>query len=70
VSFYNERSNKKDIGLIAHELQALYPDLVTGEKDGEEYQSISYISLIPILIKELKDLKKEVKNLKKQLLTF
>ena len=64
VSFYNERSKKKDLGLIAHELQALYPDLVTGEKDGEEYQSISYISLIPILIKEVKDLKKSKNDLK------
>jgi hypothetical protein len=67
VSYYNELSKKNDVGLIAHELQEIYPDLVSGEKDGKEYQSVSYISLIPILIKELKDLKREVKELKNKL---
>jgi len=39
--------------------------LVTGEKDGEEMQSVNYIGLIPILINEIKMLKKELYDLKK-----
>ena len=53
----------QDIGLIAHELQELYPFLVTGVKDGEENQSVNYTGLIPILINEIKDLKERVKTL-------
>jgi hypothetical protein len=31
----NKKSEKQDIGLIAHELKEIYPELVNGEKDGE-----------------------------------
>ena len=61
-TYFNTKSGKQDIGLIAHELQEIYPELVTGEKDGKELQSINYIGLIPILIKEIQDLKKEIKS--------
>ena len=64
VSYVNKRTNKQDIGLIAHELQEHYPQLVNGEKDGRELQSINYIGLIPVLINEMKNMKKEIENLK------
>ena len=64
VTYHHKIASKQDIGLIAHELQEVYPYLVNGEKDGAEYQSINYIGLIPILINEIKWLKKEVKILK------
>jgi hypothetical protein len=67
VTYYNKQSKKQDIGLIAHEVQEVYPMLVTGEKDGETMQSINYLGLIPILIKDVKDLKKEVKGLKTEI---
>jgi hypothetical protein len=64
VTYFNKKTEKQDIGLIAHEVQEKYPCLVNGEKDGEDYQSINYAGLIPILIKEIQDLKKEIKSLK------
>jgi hypothetical protein len=64
VTYLNKKSYKQDIGLIAHELQEVFPFLVTGDKDGEEFQSVNYIGLIGLLIKEVKELKKEVKILK------
>ena len=51
------------MGLIAHEVQEIYPFLVNGEKDGEKFQSVNYTSLIALLIKEIKDLKARVKVL-------
>ena len=63
VTYLNKKTGNTDIGLIAHELQEVYPFLVTGEKDGREMQSINYIGLIGILIKEIQDLKKEVSAL-------
>ena len=58
---------KTDMGLIAHELQESYPFLVNGEKDGQEYQSVNYTGLIPLLIKEVKWLKNELSQLKQQI---
>lgn len=63
VSYFNKESKKNDIGLIAHELQEVYPELVTGEKDGINLQTINYTGLIPILIKEIQELKSRVKEL-------
>jgi hypothetical protein len=64
VIYKNTITNKIDIGLIAHELEEIYPFLVNGEKDGEENQSVNYIGIIGILIKEIQQLKKDVKALK------
>jgi hypothetical protein len=58
VEYYNKQINKKDIGLIAHELQEQYPSLVDGIKDGDDLQTVNYIGLIPIIINEIKNLKK------------
>jgi hypothetical protein len=57
VTYINKQTQKVDIGLIAHELQEHYPELVFGVKDGPEIQSVNYIGLIPILINEIKNLK-------------
>ena len=56
--------DKHDIGFLAHEVQKEFPCLVDGLKDGEKNQSINYNGIIPILVKEIKELKKEFKNLK------
>lgn len=66
LTYMNTQTSKQDIGLIAHELQQYYPELVMGEKDGAYYQSVNYTGLIPILIKEIKELKNEVKILKER----
>jgi cytoskeletal protein CcmA (bactofilin family) len=63
VTYLNTRLGKQDIGLIAHEVQEIYPELVNGEKDGEHFQSVNYIGFIPILIKEIQILKKSEESL-------
>ena len=42
IQYYNKQSKKEDMGFIAHELQEHFPFLVSGEKDGNEMQSINY----------------------------
>ena len=51
------------MGFIAHELQEHFPFLVNGEKDGKDYQSVNYLGLIGLLVKELQELKKKIKEL-------
>lgn len=52
---------KKHFGLIAQDLQELYPDLVYEDDNG--YLSINYIGIIPLLIESIKELKAEVDDL-------
>ena len=67
VTYLNTQSEKQDIGLIAHEVQEVFPFLVTGEKDDQVMQGINYNGFIPILIKEIQDLKRTIIELKKSL---
>ena len=62
---YNKYDKKqKEIGFLAHELQDIYPDLVTGCKDDEDnMQKINYTSIIGILVNEIQNLKKRVEIL-------
>ena len=63
VTYLNKAKNKKEIGFIAHEVQEYYPFLVDGEKDGQQTQSLDYISIIGILVKEIQEVKERVKQL-------
>ena len=63
VSFYwndKSKSDAKQYGVIAQELDQQYPDLVD---KSSEYLSVNYQGLIPLLVKEVQDLKKKVKEL-------
>ena len=64
VIYQKNGSREKEIGLLAHEVQSVYPDLVTGEKDGDNLQTLDYTGLIGILINEVKMLKKDIGILK------
>ncbi len=63
VKYFQTQINREKYGLIAHELQEHYPDLVIGEKDGAELQRVNYTGLIAILINEIKRLKLELTKL-------
>ena len=63
VKYYQTQINREKYGLIAHELQEHYPDLVVGEKDGSELQRVNYTGLIAILINDIKRLKQNLAEL-------
>jgi len=50
-------------GVMAHELQDILPDAVSGEKDGEEMQGVDYSKIVPLLIKSIQELEAKVKIL-------
>ena len=68
VTYTLKASNEQHMGFIAHEVQKHFPSAVNGPKDGTEMQSVNYIELVPILVKEIQELKKEVNLLKNQML--
>lgn len=45
-------------GVVAQEIEALFPEMVREGKDG--IKRVSYDSLIPVLIEAIKELKKKV----------
>lgn len=56
VSFnFKDTPSETEVGFIAHEVQEIFPDLVTGEKDGDEIQTIKLVKLIPYLVKALQE---------------
>ena len=61
TGYFDEKSQlfqKKHYGLIAQDLQEIYPDLVYENDNG--YLSINYTEIIPLLIQSIKELKEEV----------
>ena len=62
--YYTDNSEllkKKHYGLIAQELQEIYPDLVYEEADG--FLAVNYMEIIPLLIKTIQELKIQMDNL-------
>lgn len=69
---YNWRDNPDDvksIGFIAHELQALFPESVSGKKDELDsegkpvYQGVDYGRITPLLVSAIKALTRRIEQL-------
>ena len=65
IHYYNTLNHSEQFGFIAHEIGEQFPFLVSGEKDGEDIQSVNYISLIGLLVHEIQQLKKRVSELER-----
>jgi hypothetical protein len=63
--FKNDIKQKKHYGVIAQELELVYPELVTNTDTG--FKTVNYIELIPILLAQMKNMQKEIDVLKKEL---
>lgn len=54
--------SKKHFGVIAQELQTIFPELVEEGQDG--YLKVNYIELVPLLIRSIQELKEELDEVK------
>ena len=55
VNFAWKADGTRTDGFIAHEVQAVAPQAVTGEKDGEAMQAIDHSKLVPLLTAALQE---------------
>lgn len=65
---HQRQGRELQTGLIAQEVEQMFPELVTTDKDG--YKAVNYIGLIPHLIEAVKELDQrtaEITELKKEL---
>ena len=67
-------SGKETEGFIAHELQEIFPDAVTGEKDAIysstgkiKPQSVDYGRITPLLVKALQEQQSQIESLKSRI---
>ena len=65
-SWKDDKHNKKHYGFIAQDVQKIYPHL-TETKIMGEYLTINYNELIPVMVKQIQNLKKELEDVKKVL---
>lgn len=54
------------IGLIAQDIQKVYPELVKEDNDG--YLGVEYVGLIPVLVEAIKEQQTEIEGLKQEIL--
>jgi len=59
-----QRGDEKQIGVMAQEIQALYPELVREDTNG--YLSVNYSGLVPVLIEATKEQQAQIEELKQK----
>ena len=66
---FNFKSDKNTTvdGFLAHEVQDVVPEAVSGEKDGEEYQGIDQSKLVPLLVAAVKEQQDVIEQLKSRI---
>lgn len=65
VSFVMKSTGKPSLGVIAQDVEKVYPDLVINMGDG--YKAVNYNGLIGPLIKAVQELEKQNQDLRKQI---
>ena len=58
-----EKDGKQRIGVLAQEIQEVFPELVT--EDGNEMLAVNYQGLVPVLINALKEQDEKINRLEK-----
>ena len=59
---------KKHYGLIAQDVEKLYPELISDSNLG--FKSVNYMELIPLLLLKMKNMQKEIDDLRDQIGTI
>jgi len=63
-SYKNDRGKSKHFGLLAQDVEKVFPELVKNDKD---YKSVNYQELLPIMLAKMKQMQLEIDELKQQL---
>jgi hypothetical protein len=61
-SYKDDKANKQNLGLIAQEVEKIFPELI--DKNGDGMLGVRYTELVPVLIKAVQELKAEIETLK------
>ena len=67
VSFNWKETGINSEGFIAHEVQEVFADVVTGEKDGKQMQTVDYGRITPLLVKAIQEQQEQIETLKSEI---
>ena len=62
-----QSTDKKSYGFIAQELNELFPNIVNEPKDNNDFYSIKYVSMIPLLVKSIQELTTTIEFMRKEI---
>ena len=66
-SLNSEEYGSTEVGFIAQELQEVYPDMVSEDESEDSLLSVSYLELIPVLIKAIQEQQVMIERQQKQI---
>jgi hypothetical protein len=61
----NDAKKKKHYGLIAQDVEELFPELISDSNLG--FKTVNYMELIPLLLLKMKNMQKEIDDLREQI---
>jgi hypothetical protein len=67
VSYDLQETGKHEIGVIAEEVGAVVPELVSYEANGKDARSVDYARLTALLIEAAKEQQREIRDLRSEL---
>ena len=70
VKFDWKENDSSSEGFIAHEVQEIFPDAISGEKDAELMQGMDYGRITPLLVKAIQEQQDIINELKTRIETL
>ena len=70
VKFKWKKQGSTREGFLAHEVAEIYPEAVSGEKDGKDMQSVDYGRITPLLVKAIQEQQTLIEDLKTRIETL
>lgn len=67
ITSLRDRNSKTTYGFIAQELKDVLPEIVNEPDDLNEYYSVDYIAMIPLLVEAIKEQQNQITELRKQI---
>lgn len=67
IPYFETIREKGTFGFIAQELEKVFPELVYAPDSANEYYSINYIGMIPVLVEAIKEQQTQIEYLQKML---
>ena len=62
-----QKAQRKEFGVIAQELEKIFPELVYAPDSLREYYGVDYVGMIPLLVEAIKEQQTQIESLQKML---